>query len=86
MAYDNTNSGILAVNENKTSDNHPGYSGTINVDGVDYWLSAWVKEGKSGKLEGKKYFSLALKPKEQKQAKPAQQQEADPFDMDSVPF
>ena len=44
MAFDNTNRGILSKNQNKTADNHPEYSGSINVDGTDYWLSAWIKE------------------------------------------
>ena len=65
MAYDNTNSGLLAKNQRKEQDNHPDYTGSINVDGQDYWLSAWIKEGREGsKLEGQKYFSLSVKPKD----------------------
>jgi len=65
MAYDNTNSGMMARNERRTTDKHPEFSGSINVEGVDYWLSAWVNEGKpGGKLEGKKYFSIKLSRKE----------------------
>lgn len=67
MAYDNTNSGILARNENRKTDNHPEFTGSLNVEGVDYWVSAWVNEGKpGGKMEGKKYFSLKINPKEQR--------------------
>jgi hypothetical protein len=66
MAYDNTNSGILARNENRKTDNHPEFTGSLNVDGVDYWVSALVNEGKAGgKMEGKKYFSLKINRKEQ---------------------
>lgn len=72
MAYDNTNSGLLAKNQRKEQDNHPDYTGSINVDGQDYWLSAWVKEGREGsKLEGQKYFSLSVKPKDAPQQRRA---------------
>ena len=69
MAYDKTNKGILSKNDRREKDTHPEYTGTINVDGKDYWLSAWVKERNDG---SGKFFSLSVKPKEQKeQAKPA---------------
>ena len=65
MAYDNTNSGIMARNERRDTDKHPEFTGSINVEGTDFWLSAWVNEGKpGGKLEGKKYFSIKLTRKE----------------------
>lgn len=95
MAYDNTNSGILARNENRKSDKHPEYTGSINVNGVDYWLSAWVNEGKpGGKMEGKKYFSLKVNPKEQRgpasggggyQSRSSGSYSSDGFD-DDIPF
>lgn len=61
MAYDNTNSGILSRNDRKEQPNHPDFKGQINVAGVDYWLSGWVKErnDKTGK-----FFSLSVKPKD----------------------
>jgi hypothetical protein len=30
----------------------PTYKGNITVDGKDYWLSAWVKEGKVREIYG----------------------------------
>jgi len=53
------NSGVLFKNDKKETEKHPHYKGNITVDGKDYWLSAWVKEGKSGKFMG-----LAVSPKE----------------------
>ena len=58
--YDPTNRGALFKNDRKEKESHPDYKGSINVDGVDYWLSAWLKEGQKGK-----FFSMSIQPKEQ---------------------
>jgi hypothetical protein len=87
MTYDNTNSGMLARNDKKETEKHPDFKGSINVDGVDYWLSAWVKEGKEGgKMAGRKFFSLSVSPKEQSAPKAAPQKAAS-FDQldDDIP-
>ena len=68
MAYDNTNSGILTRNDKGGNEARPDYKGSINVDGVEYWLSAWIKEGRDGtKLAGQKYMSLSVQAKESRQ-------------------
>lgn len=65
MNYDNTNSGILTKNDKQGNDQRPDYRGSINVGGVDYWLSAWIKTGRDGtKLAGQKYMSLNVQPKD----------------------
>lgn len=48
MAYDNTNRGVLFINDKKGKDKAPDRTGTINVNGVDYKLAGWLKEGKNG--------------------------------------
>jgi hypothetical protein len=50
MAYDNSNRWTLNKNDRKEKDTHPDYKGSINVDGVDYWLDGWVKDGANGKF------------------------------------
>ena len=75
---------MLMRNENKTADNHPEYSGSINVNGTEYWLSAWIKESKN---TGKKFFSMSIRPKEQQRqmkAKPKNDDMGD--DLSDVPF
>ena len=42
--YDNTNRGAIWRNSKKTTENHPDFTGEINVDGRDYWLSGWQKK------------------------------------------
>jgi hypothetical protein len=54
-------SGALFKNNDRQKDTHPEYRGDILINGVEYWLSAWVKEGKNGK-----FFSLAAKKKEER--------------------
>jgi len=77
--YDNTNSGALFVNDRKTGPNHPDYRGSINVEGVEYWCSAWIKAPRSG---GAKFLSISLTAKEaaapgQQRAAPAKNDAAD---------
>ena len=82
MEYDNTNRGTLYRNENKQEEKHPDYSGSINVGGKDYWLSGWIKESKK---DGKKFFSLSVKPKDSVKQKPKAKQEDD-MPEDQIPF
>lgn len=57
------NSGSLFVNDRKAQPNHPDRTGSIRIDGVDYWLNGWLKK----KPNGEPYLSLSVKPKEQPQ-------------------
>jgi len=74
------NSGVLFRNDKKDNDRAPEYKGNITVNGQDYWLSAWIKEGKSGKFMG-----WALSPKEP-MAKPSERSKATNFDDSDMPF
>lgn len=68
--YDNTNRGVLFKNDRKESESHPDYKGNVNVNGVEFWLSAWMKEGAKGK-----FMSLSVQPKNAAPAPaPAQRQ------------
>lgn len=76
MAFDNTNRGVLFNNDRKTTDKHPDRTGSINVEGVDYFLDAWIKE-----KDGKKFLSISVKRKNkqsQQQGEGDQQQERRP--------
>lgn len=41
--YSNENRGSVWKNDRKESDKHPDFTGTINVEGVEYYLNAWKK-------------------------------------------
>ena len=74
------NSGVLFRNDKRENEKAPNYKGNITVGGQDYWLSAWIKEGKSGKFMG-----LAVSPKEDYQPKQAPKKASFEDDSD-LPF
>jgi hypothetical protein len=68
MAEQRELSGVLSRNRKRETDKQPEFKGSAMIDGVAYWLSAWVKEGQDGK-----FFSLAFMRKEmpKTEARPA---------------
>ena len=85
--FDDTNRGALFKNERKSEETHSDYNGTINVGGHDYWLNAWIKKSKEGKV----YMSLSVKQKDGKPApKGTERQGAGPSAAqemdDEIPF
>jgi hypothetical protein len=58
------NSGALFNNDKREKETHPHYQGKATINGVEYYVSSWIKEGKNGKFQ-----SLSFKPV-QEQAKP----------------
>lgn len=95
--YDNTNRGALFKNDKREHDKQPTMKGSINVAGVEYWLSAWTNVSQ----KGDKYISLSVTPKEEipvatdaqaqyrpapKQAPAAQPAPATAQDDDEIPF
>jgi hypothetical protein len=78
------NSGFLFKNDRKQQEKQPDYTGTLNIEGKDFWLSAWIKEGKTGKFLG-----LAFSPKDP-QVPPknntSERSKATDFDDDLMPF
>lgn len=42
------NSGSLFINDKKERDSQPDRRGSARIDGVDYWVSGWVKKKEDG--------------------------------------
>jgi hypothetical protein len=75
--FDDTNRGVLFRDDKKAKAEDRDYSGTLNIDSTEFWLSGWVKESK----KGAKYLSLSVRPKVE--AKPV---EAKPDFNDEIEF
>jgi hypothetical protein len=73
------NSGVLFKNDKKDNERAPEYKGNIMVDGQEYWISAWIKEGKTGKFMG-----LAVSPRDAQP--PASKPLPKNLDDDLIPF
>ena len=77
--FDNTNSGVLFKNRDKTPEkpNWADYQGNGEIkcphcgSNILFWLSAWLK---TAKKSGEKFMSLAFKMKGEKSQHPAREQ------------
>jgi hypothetical protein len=58
--FDPTNRGTLEKNKEKRDENDRDYKGALNIDGREYWLSGYMKNGKYGP-----FLSLKAKPKDE---------------------
>ncbi len=77
--------GSLFRNDKKEKETHPDYKGKIKVDGVLYWLSAWLNT----KSDGEKYMSLGVTPVEERSDNDRTPSNAVPmqrFDDEDCPF
>lgn len=64
--YDNTNRGAIYVNDRKQQQNHPDRTGTLNVEGVEYFINGWIKTaGPNSQNPGQQFMSLSVKRKDQ---------------------
>ena len=83
--YDNTNRGSIWKNEKKLTENHPDFTGSLNVDGKEFWVSAWKR--KPDAKEGSPALSFAVSEKEQKPNQSSQNfQQPQELDDSDIPF
>jgi len=84
--HDNTNRGSIWKNDRKEKPTHPDFKGTLNVDGVEYWVSAWKRKPDANPKAPALTFSV--QPKEQgTPTSPIRSTDPEPesFD-DDIPF
>ena len=60
MEFDNTNRGAIFPNSKKENEKQPDRTGSIDIEGVEYWVSGWDKVSKSGNP----FLSLSVTKKE----------------------
>lgn len=84
--YDNTNRGAIWKNKDKVEDKHPDFKGSLNVGGVEYWVSGWKRQ--EGASEKAPALSFRVQPKDERAKPPARPSGAGPMsDMnDDIPF
>lgn len=85
MSEQRDNSGALFRDKERRSERAPEFTGPAMIDGREYRIAAWVKEGRGGK-----FFSLAFTPKDERPAMDQGQMGRDgdpgPDLNDEIPF
>lgn len=78
--YDNTNRGSLFINHDKkklanTKDTSKwaNAQGSINIFGVEFYLSAWTRTIQKGERKGERMQSLSVNPSDEEQGKKLKQ-------------
>jgi len=88
--HDDTNRGAIWKNDSKEKETHPDFTGSLNVEGVEYWVSAWKRGPDKPKNHPALKFTIRRKDDQPAPApEPAQQQapvQQDSFDYESIPF
>lgn len=84
--YDNTNRGAIFKNDQKKTDSHPDFTGSLNVDGIEFWVNAWKRKAGASEKSPALTFSVKMKDSAPKQDKTvSQSQTSDDFE-DDIPF
>jgi hypothetical protein len=74
--------GTLFKNDKMMNDKSPQYTGSVLIEGVEYWQSAWVKESKNGV----KFFSQSFKRKDAPAVRREEPARKTTITDDEIPF
>lgn len=61
QTWDDRNRGVAFKNDDKTNPKWADYKGHLNIEGKEYWLDIWVREGRKGK-----FLSVSIRAKQQR--------------------
>lgn len=89
MGYDNTNRGQIWKNEKKDTDKHPDFKGSLNVDGVEYWVSGWKRKEDANPKAPALSFTVKLKEDDgtgHRDGQGGASSHSDDFESDEIPF
>ena len=73
--YDNNLTGVLFKNDKDGNEKRPDYKGSAEIEGVQYWVSAWIRDGAKGK-----FMSMKYEAKEKQQSQQSQTPKPSPVD------
>lgn len=82
--YDKTNRGSIWANDRKETATHPDFKGSLNVEGKEYWVSAWKRKPDANPKAPA--LSFSIQPKEDKPQQQAPAQGSAPLHDDDIPF
>lgn len=84
--YDNNMRGSIWKNDKKEKDTHPDFRGSAEVNGVEYWVSAWRRKEGANPNSPALSFSFQAKEEQQQAQQPVHQAPADKLADDDLPF
>ena len=86
--YDNTNRGSIWKNDKQETEKHPDFTGSLNVDGKEYWVSAWKRKPDANPKAPALSFSVKAKdqPQQVQQSPQSGQFDEDVPVSDLIPF
>ncbi len=83
--FDNTNRGSIWPNDKKETEKHPDFTGSLDVNGVEFWVSAWKRKPDANPKAPS--LSFSVKPKEERQPTDYAKPEKGGDDgFDAIPF
>lgn len=85
--YNNDNRGAIWGNDKKVKDTQPDFTGSIMVDGKDYFISGWKRKADASPKSPALSLAVTLKDQQPQQSAPAQTQAPAIVDsLEDIPF